>query len=48
MLVKPCSHQVVAVAGAARGNETNNSKAKKIECEKKLNDPTTTTTDSYQ
>ena len=46
MLVMPCSHKVFAVAGAARGTEASDSKAEKIECEKKLNDPTTPTTDS--
>ena len=44
MLVMPCSHKVVAVAGGARRNER--LKGRKNECERKLNDPTTPTSDS--
>ena len=39
MLVMPCSHQFVPEG-------TNDSKAEQTECERKLNDPTTPTTDS--
>ena len=49
MLVMPCSHQVVAVTGGARGNERLKGRtAEKIEYERKLNDPTTPTTDSLR
>ena len=45
ILAMPCSHHVVtAVTGGARKNDRF-LKAEKIECEQKLNDPTTPTTD---
>ena len=39
MLVMPCSHKFVLEG-------TSDSKAEKTKCERKLNDPTTPTTDS--
>ena len=44
MLVMPYSHQIAVVTGGDRWNERFT--GRKTECEPKLNDPTTPTTDS--